>query len=416
MEPIDLIPKKRFVLRSQWVQLYSISKEWPLIVLLDKLTGNEVVHDIQQFIFDKYSNNEYNTMRKYAQIIISFLNYTFIKNITKERIISLSSLTFIHGTKYLNYICSHLDKPEVKLQERILTQLYFYLTEQQILKYHILQDFKIFQEQNTSGIGIRSGDYIESPFKGVLYPSRRVKNIIHYFDTDLIIPFLTTSYFEVNRITLGVYFLIFGGCRIGDLVNLRTCDVSSLGGPWGQHGVTLNIKNRKLNVFRQQTSGNSEVKTERNQVVFPYKNWLPKLWQEHIRKYEAKDGSNALFVNQKGNAMTGEDFRYYFNKLHTAFLDKLKSSSDLDLQMRGLYLSSKKWSTHIGRGLFSNMLANESKTPIQIAVARGDRDLTSALTYIGSSEPTLRAVESAINKMQRGMIYCLEEHNESNNS
>ncbi len=407
-EVFYLVPNKRFVLRSQSVQIYNKTKEWALIVLLDESTGKEIVHDIQQFIFDKYSNHEYNTQRKYAQIVISFLNYTFIKTISKERITSISELTFNHGSNYLNHISFYLDKSEVFLHERILTKLYLYLAEQKVLKYYNIYDFKTLFEQDFPG----SHKIIDSPFKGVMYPSRKVKNIIHFFDTDLIIPLLTTAFFETNSIALGVYFLIFGGCRVGDVINLRTCDVTSLGGPWGQKGLSLDIRTRKLNKYRSKTSGSNEVKNERIQVIFPYKAWIPTLWEEHIKRYKAIDGSNALFVNKKGNAMTGEDFRYSFNKLRLIFLNKLKSSSDTDLQMRGLFLSSKKWSTHIGRGLFSNMLANESKTPIQLAVARGDKDLTSSLTYIATSQPTLTAIETAINKMQRGFIQCVEGKNE----
>ena len=45
-----------------------------------------------------------------------------------------------------------------------------------------------------------------------------------------------------------------------------------------------------------------------------------------------------------------------------------------------------KWSTHIGRGIFSNVIASVSKNILEIAQARGDSQLDSSLTYLSDSD------------------------------
>ena len=52
----------------------------------------------------------------------------------------------------------------------------------------------------------------------------------------------------------------------------------------------------------------------------------------------------------------------------------------------GLHLKSVKWSTHLGRGVFSNMIAEISPNIAYLRQYRGDSTFDAALTYIMDSE------------------------------
>lgn len=43
------------------------------------------------------------------------------------------------------------------------------------------------------------------------------------------------------------------------------------------------------------------------------------LYRNHIENYPPMDGSDALFVNRDGKAMSGQSYRAYFSKLKRIF-------------------------------------------------------------------------------------------------
>jgi hypothetical protein len=113
---------------------------------------------------------------------------------------------------------------------------------------------------------------------------------------------------------------------------------------------------------------------------------LKKIYKFHIENFKCIDNSDALFVNRSGHAMTDVVYRYHFNKLRDKFISRLLNSNDIVLKTMGIDLQSRKWSSHIGRGIFSNMIADVSNNIAQIAQARGDSNLQSSLVYLSDSE------------------------------
>lgn len=80
--------------------------------------------------------------------------------------------------------------------------------------------------------------------------------------------------------------------------------------------------------------------------------------------------------------MTDILYRYYFNKAKRAFIDDLINSPNLTLKSQGLFLNNQKWSTHIFRGIFSNMVAEMSDNISEIATWRGDSTFNASLSYL----------------------------------
>ncbi|RUS50876.1 hypothetical protein QI30_18955, partial [Kurthia sp. 3B1D] len=85
-----------------------------------------------------------------------------------------------------------------------------------------------------------------------------------------------------------------------------------------------------------------------------------------------------------------------FEKVKDAFLESvLKSGNQQDY----LLLTSNTWSTHIGRGIFTNILLDLGLSATQVALARGDRNINSALHYV-DEHTMLSTVQDAINNFR----------------
>ena len=78
------------------------------------------------------------------------------------------------------------------------------------------------------------------------------------------------------------------------------------------------------------------------------------------------------------------DAVYYkrFCTLKAKFIERLRNSDNYDAKSYAVYLSTYKWSTHLCRGIFSNLIAQGTNNIMEIAVWRGDKDLSSALSYL----------------------------------
>ena len=395
----------KFVVRSTYEDLYEdkqigemVRAQRALIVLRNCITGREVVHPLSSFILDKWKSSKYNTQRQRANQVVCFINYIMINNAKEFGINSLSEIEFYHGTLFLNYLTSKGNKKStVKRHESILSEFYYYLTEKNLLK-------KIRINQFTKGYNKKYSEYIESPFKEVVYNNKRGKKVIHDIKPEFVIPLLETAYQEAPMIALGVYYQLFGGFRVGDAVNTTRDSITCIE-PFGEFGQVIDIVQRDLRRRTKNSDGSNYVKKEREQYVFPYKKMLSFLYKEHLKKYISIDGINALFLNTKGEAMSGATYRYYFTKIQKKFLHKLNSINETKTQNYVQFLKSVKWSTHIGRGIFSNSVAEIANTALELANARGDSTVDASLIYIENTSRLEKKLEQYLEKMYTGNYF-----------
>ena len=188
-------------------------------------------------------------------------------------------------------------------------------------------------------------------------------------------------------IALGVAMQFMGGLRLGEVVNL-TIDAVEVNRD--KDKLFLDINDRQLFLFKSLKSKKSQVKFAReNQVVFNWNQELFNTWDEHMKylsKLKKRTNIKALFVNKKGNPMTGDVYEERFKKLKSDFIEFLENSKPVESKT----LKKYAWSTHIGRHVFTNFiiktgLANNSMGVPDakiVASLRGDRNLSSALAYI----------------------------------
>jgi hypothetical protein len=177
----------------------------------------------------------------------------------------------------------------------------------------------------------------------------------------------------------------------------------------GNGDFILKIKNQS---FRTDLKEGASVKKVRTQRVLQINDWGHSLFKDHIQLYKPIDGTHALFVNRDGKALSQRSYRQYFQKVKDSFIKLLENHGDSEQRLLAHHLKYMKWSTHIGRGTFTNMVAEDAENPYEIAHLRGDSNITSALTYMVSTERMHRKIEQKFSLMHETYIPKLIEEDE----
>lgn len=395
----------RFVVRSVTVDLglyrnrNVFRKQHAVIAVKNYQNRKEILHPLTQFIFYRWKGKSYNTQRSHAKNVTTFLNFALIENRLKFKLSSLSELKLEHGTNFLNHLTlKGRTRDTVKSAERTLTEFYLYLSSNDLINIPVEQFQKAPMHYD------RRKKYVLSPFSGVIYPSKKTgSSVAHMIPEEFILPFLELAVKVANPIALGVYMQCFGGIRIGGLVNIKKSNITSVGS-YGEYGLIVNLKKQNMREDLLDSAGANYVKKERKQLVFPIKDWLKVLYQNHLGNYSASDDSDALFINRDGKAMTGRTYRDYFSKLKNEFLKQLRESSNPTDKMWAIKLETLKWSTHIGRGIFTNLLSEEATNPYDIALPRGDSSLASAMVYQGNTKRMKDNLEKRMDELYKGFL------------
>ena len=255
--------------------------------------------------------------------------------------------------------------------------------------------------------------YIVSPFKQsniykVDYPDKGTKsNKLFNIESDIANIFLEFARKNYPNIALGVAFQFMGGLRRGEVVNLT---VDSIELDDKKKYLKVDIKDRQDELFydRNVKTNTSQVKKERlGQPVFNFNSELYEIWTEHL-KYRAlnrRDNTKALFIDAKGNPMSGITYYRNFTKLKSDFINFLEGES-----YEGLVnlFTKKRWSTHIGRHIFTNHLKekgcldmyDKSSQARQLMILRGDSSVQSAEDYIDKTR-IIENVTKQINKVSK---------------
>lgn len=392
-------------------------------------TGVWIPSKLSEFIIVSASDLSINTKKNIGYTICEFMNFLIDKieedeeeefKILKEK--GLYGLKLIHATKFLNYISKSKEKVNnydtVKKKEGRILEFYYFLQNKTIIKGKDAKvEVKLTRKRTANGKeGNKLIKTIISPFEDsgsilyVQYPPKKPTSESIYKNqkpklSDMDIPifalFLEFAENEYPDIALQVYIQCMGGLRCGETMNLTLEDVKQ---DRKKNRLFLNIQDRQIELFGKKFTA-PEVKFEReNQVVFNFNNKLFYVFDRHLSELaknkkinKTSKNNTPLFVNDYGKPMSEETYRNRFNDLRNAFieyLDGIKPTVANELR-------EHRWSTHIGRHLFTNYiiktgLVNDSLGQPQariVATLRGDTNINSALEYLNS-----KAVLDAINE------------------
>ncbi|KRF55461.1 hypothetical protein ASG98_00050 [Bacillus sp. Soil531] len=377
------------------------NKKYVVIVLKDKSTNISIIHPISDFILTNWKQSSFNTQRSHAYNTIKFLNFIYSKEKTYN-LNSLTNLTYEHGTEFLNFLTYEEDKSKdtVKRFEKTLIKFYDYLFDREVIPSYSIKRFNIDQENN----------YISSPFRNVHFAHKKRKDTLHLIPEPYIFLFLELAFQLQPRIALGVYMQFFGGLRTGELVNLRVMDIKTLG-PYAQDGILADLETRILNSNSISTSGNDFVKKPRVQLIYGYKDLLKAFYKQHMNNIYTINGTEPLFQNKQQQPLTGSMYRYYFNNLKDQFLKHLRNSTNVKDNINALALENVRWSTHIGRGIFSNLLAEQATNLYEVSFPRGDSSFTSVLPYFSNTKRIKDKLEKRLDELLTSQPQTKQENN-----
>jgi hypothetical protein len=364
---------------------------------------------LTNFIRSNYrgKNSSLSSQRNAAYEITKFLNYTLEQIENNDDDFSnlfhqgLFDLSLVHGSSYITFLSlkarnGELDSDYIYRIEKYLIKFYKWLSDNKIIKETIQSDCSPFMDLEL----------------GTIYPGRseKVKSKLVDFGKnrlELSLLFINIAKIEAPEIVLGICFQFFGGLRVGEVVNLTKDSIESPyfwnNQDYGKDKFILLVRDRQKELFPDKKNlQHEQVKRPRNQALL-LNPILSQIYQEHKSYLEklTKQGlvlnNSALFISKNTKSpLSGKTYKQSFRKVKKAFLNYLSKNNRVDDY---LFLAEKNWSTHIGRGVFTNILLEIGGTIPEIAIARGDKNINSVLAYV-EEKNALELTNKAINEIR----------------
>lgn len=384
-----------------------LANETVIISLKNNYTDLVIPHPITGFLRKKYISKgvSYHTQLKAARVICKFLNFVYsnieddIEGYKKLRSMGLRGLQRNHGGDFITDLTYRgISYKRSIYCEQTLTNFFVYLKEEGLID----EEFQVMYRTVDKKIERPLSVFCKSNL-GVSRPNRNRTNTrdkLKDFGPNryrLAYEFIEEA--EASDIALGVCFQFLSGLRVGEVVNLTRESIFE-NGFRGNGGMWLDIRDNQDILFRHLKSKyDVQVKRPREVMVLDDQ----KLWEvyhahmaqlEKIkRKFKEKD-AGALFISKKsGLPISGAGYAKKFVKIKEKFLAKLMSNHRYeDIE----FLTSAEWSTHIGRGVYTNFLIDLGLSIEEIANLRGDKSLTATLEYI-EKRTSISKVQNHIN-------------------
>ncbi len=367
-----------------------------VIKLKNLETGKGRIHPYTDFL-NRWKNKSTKHRVNMAGYLVQFLNYIYFE-LSERALPDISELDFEIGIDFLNDYNERCAKSTASQMESVLSQFYYFLAEKGLLKHIKKSDFQFIESNNRL--------VMLSPFKGKVKQNQAVTNTkLHHIDQSLIIPFLQTALNTAPSIALGVYFQIFGGLRASEVISVEYSDIS-LKGPKGRDGMLIELRKKDLRPDTK-TGFINGVKKQRKQRVIGMNGMLTEIFELHKKQFK-QDEHLAVFVNRDGLPMDYKTYNRRFNKVKRVFIEKLKQSENPELKSYALTLQSYDWSTHIGRGIFSNMCSEVAANAVELASMRGDSTLDASLIYVTDNDKMATKLNTLMNEFYKEFNEALE--------
>ncbi len=337
----------------------------------------------------EYQNRKTSTVGMIASLIVRFLNHIFIE--AECPISSIQELTWQQGVEFLSKLSS---QPNGKLQyAEYLSKFYVFCKQHNMAEIH---DYN-FEKRTDSNYQ----KYQENIFKGK-YEVKPKKSVdaIHEIDMAYLPMFFDTARDITPDIYLGIFFQFAGGLRASEIVSVEYNSIRFIRDS-GTFALALKLEDKDL---RPDLSCAfiSKVKRNRTQVVLPiFGDRLEQAYETHKKLY-SKENISAVFVDKNGNPMTVNTYWKRFNRVKKEFIKRLYECPNMEAQMYAVFLESYRWSTHIGRGTYSNIVAQNVNNIGEIAIMRGDSSLSSSLPYLNDNRSVEKKVQHTFDNFYKG--------------
>ena len=227
-------------------------------------------------------------------------------------------------------------------------------------------------------------------------------NIFRNMPSQIFEVFLKLSKIYYPELTFAIALQAYAGLRPGEICNVRqSIDPKNPGVIYQKVGSRIsafNINLTRLYQMRDDGTYVGGIKKRRIQKVYtPYLSRVQELYQEHLvilERYEFGNGYYPMFVNKNGEAITVKSYREKVERLANVYLKEYLAESDNPYFRRyAEILTQKKLSPHFLRHYFTVLLVIDNKTPHEIAVWRGDKNLDSSLIYCRDKDDLLNNIK-----------------------
>ncbi|MGG0569088.1 site-specific integrase [Priestia megaterium] len=378
-----------------------------IIGIEDKEKGIVYPHPITNFIKAKYEykGRSLNTQKSTARTIAMFLNFIYeqieLGNEEFEHLVfeGVRNLNLIHGARFITSLTEKgLIRETVLKRESDLTSFYKYLSDLDLIDKQITFDVQLIKKGEEVIVSPFRASYLETQYPFGTQPTRqKLKNFPdkRKEGIDMVVEFIEEARRVSNEIAFGVALQIYGGLRRGEVVNLMKSSVPT---DFIDNSIFILVQDNQEILFREiKDTETAQVKKPRIQMVLPT-NYLKELYDEHVSTvyYRNSKNSNALFVNRDGTTITGQAYTKKFAKVKYSYIERLSRTngrySDFKL------LSETYWGTHIGRGIFTNILAEIGLDDKQMALSRGDKNTDTSKLYLDQRKAAL-SFEEAMNEL-----------------
>jgi integrase len=369
----------------------------------DLKTGTIEPNVLTEFINRMYKNDgkHLNSTVKPADKVIAFMNFCFEKASKGEsEYINLIEkgtygLRVEHASDFLNSKSVGVDTNTFKDYKIYLNYFFKFLDELNLIEQKI--PFEFYKDKNGS---TRFTDIFKHSSQIVYSPNRNTENEFGNNQerlkdfglrrAEFTLKFISFARHYASDIALGVCFLFLGGVRVSEVTNLTRNSFNSI----KEGDFRLNIKDNSEILFKRIKNVQSNKTKRTNYSKKPTQKILDipelfEIYENHMKKLRFLEragkikNKHALFVNEDGEAMTTRSFTKKFNTIRDIFKGSLLGTDEFEI------FNSTKWSTHIGRGVFTNRRIEELNIDhelhqglLLLKADRGDTSLFSASDYI----------------------------------
>ena len=392
--------KERFVVKETTIKIPVNNKDGfkekriALICVMNEDTGIVYPHPISSFIKNHYRDNgnsgSINSQLNPAREVVKFLNYILERVADEDPLFielkdkGIFGLKVLHGSLYLTHKTREgsCNKDTVERIEKYLTKFYYFLKNEGIIN-DLEVTYKLNYNTNSNDIVSPFRHYsLHTEFPDDEFEDEDATYLLKDFGENrfpYVCELIKIARMVCPEIALGLCFQFFGGLRRGEVVNVT---IDSIEPDLKRRNFFRVIVDKKQHILfpHLQNTANEGVKRRRKQTLLA-NNLLYEVYEEHMKRLKSTPSLNpkALFVSPKTKLpISGASYAEKFIKVKSVFLQRLLEKGRLD-EFDELNV---QWSTHIGRGVFTNFLLGIGLNPTQVAIARGDKNINSVLAYI----------------------------------
>ncbi|MBY0091429.1 site-specific integrase [Priestia aryabhattai] len=404
------------ILRGTMMDFQSIH-----IGVKNKKTGTIYPCIFTSFIKEIYENDissNINTLAKVAGNVVAFLNFIIDRIQEHDELFvgikAVKDIKAVHAAKFICYKTAQgLQRRTVRGYGGTLLSFFQWLKD----KGYSDEEVVIRWVERARTVDRKKEFYKTplAPFKqyGANYPTKKTlkptkEKLKDFGDEDDDERRKMTEYLiNLSRdiapeIALGLCLQFYGGLRKGEVVNLTKAEFNIE----YRRSMEVMIRDNRALLFSRLIDTKKEnpkrlsyLNTDlARQTIFDT-NLVWDVYDEHFRNLDRLRGegrlavTTAVFIDNNGNPMSAKVYEKRFMKVKKAFIRSLRGHKNYDL------FNGHVWNTHIGRGVFTNFLVSMNFLPAQIAIARGDRNLNSALDYIDKAF-TKKQIREAVNELK----------------